>query len=585
MKRFFSILLLMFSCSYLFGQENPEVTKQLKERYKHVYFEKQGFPNVNHGGFYKVGGYPNMGACDLMGKEIIRPVWDDVRFYKTFYSVRKNRKVGVRDLHDQEIIPVIYDAIYDENDYFRVVKDGKVGIIDKSGKILFPCQNYSSIIWEMRQHGNGDCLVSKDGKKGVIDVNNKEIIPCKYEMLEPFPIRNRYHYVGKLDGKHGIVDSKGVVLVPFKYDKIIKYGNRNLRFLVMKDTNKWGVLDAKTNKEIIPCKYEHVFIEEDGVFAFQLNGKWGYVDTTGVELIPAQYDEIRSFRDGVAQVSKDGVTSLLEHPLKGASVKIGNQRAMIDTNIPKTNKKNDNAFAFIIANENYAHLSRADYSINDGMVFGKYCKETLGIPETNVKYYENATYGNIVNVIKKIQDIADAYDGDAKIVFYYSGLGAVDEKTKEQYLLASDATLTALPSTGYSVSDLQRVLGELNTVYTITILDASFSNVDRNGNTLGRSRGIAISNKHISLKGKIAVCYGCKNGETAFSDKKYGHGLFTYALLEQLQKTKGDILLNVLFNNVSSWVNKEALKLYNKTQLPKIEISDGLSDEWNNLKF
>jgi hypothetical protein len=52
---------------------------------------------------------------------------------------------------------------------------------------------------------------------------------------------------------------------------------------------KWGFIDA-TGKEIVPCKYDKVWEFERGFAHVELNGKQGYIDTTSKEVIPVQYD-------------------------------------------------------------------------------------------------------------------------------------------------------------------------------------------------------------------------------------------------------------------------------------------------------
>ena len=202
-----------------------------------------------------------------------------------------------------------------------------------------------------------------------------------------------------------------------------------------------------------------------------------------------------------------------------------------------------------------------------------------------MRYYEDATFGNLVGAIKKMSDIADAYDGEAGFIVYYSGLGAVDEKTKERYLLPSDASLASLSSTGYSVQALQKNLETMKTVYTLAIFDAPFSNIDKEGKALKASRGVAIAPQKVSTGGNVVICMGSGNEETSYSSKKYGHGLLTFALLKELQSTRGNCSMKELLNSAVSWVSKESLNLYDKMQTPLIEMSVEMKSKWNNLKF
>ena len=316
--------------------------------------------------------------------------------------------------------------------------------------------------------------------------------------------------------------------------------------------------------------------------------KWGFMDVTGKVVIPAEYEKVTEFENGVAQVTKDGVTSLLTNPLKGTTLKVASgseQGKEVDSKIPQTDRHDDNLFAYVFANERYTHLKGADYALNDGKVFAEYCKKTLGVPEKQVHYYEDATFGNLSSAINQMKDIAEVYEGEAKIIFYFAGLGATDNQTKERYLLPSDATLETVSSTGYSVMELQKALNSMNTVYTLAILDAPFSNVDRNGNMLGSGRGVKIAPKRIPVQGNAIICTSSTGDEAAYASNDYGHGLFTFGILQQLQSTKGNGTLKELVEGASAWTKKEAMKMFEQTQTPQQTVSMEMEAKWQNLKF
>ena len=73
----------------------------------------------------------------------------------------------------------------------------------------------------------------------------------------------------------------------------------------------------------------------------------------------------------------------------------------IDVNIPINKNSNDKTFAVIIANENYRREAQVIFAKNDGETFGKYCIQTLGLPEKNVHIVNVRQQSIIVN--SKIQ--------------------------------------------------------------------------------------------------------------------------------------------------------------------------------------
>jgi len=59
---------------------------------------------------------------------------------------------------------------------------------------------------------------------------------------------------------------------------------------------------AVTHVMIIPYAYEDADYFSEGLAAVKLDGKWGYIDTTGNEVIPFQYDYAGGFYNGEAYV-------------------------------------------------------------------------------------------------------------------------------------------------------------------------------------------------------------------------------------------------------------------------------------------
>ena len=96
----------------------------------------------------------------------------------------------------------------------------------------------------------------------------------------------------------------------------------------------------------------------------------------------------------------------------------------VDKNIPINNKKNDNFFALIIANENYGDMvPSVPFAINDGKSFAVYCEKTLGIPQRQVLYIENGTYNKIQNGMDQITGLLKSAGSEGRAIVYYAGHG------------------------------------------------------------------------------------------------------------------------------------------------------------------
>ena len=94
-----------------------------------------------------------------------------------------------------------------------------------------------------------------------------------------------------------------------KYDKLGSFSEGYAA--VLKD-GKWGYINTK-GEEVIPCQFSNPYEEytsgafHEGLAAVQKEGKWGYINTKGEEVIPINLDVqyANFFSDGLAVVIND----------------------------------------------------------------------------------------------------------------------------------------------------------------------------------------------------------------------------------------------------------------------------------------
>jgi hypothetical protein len=256
----------------------------------------------------------------------------------------------------------------------------------------------------------------------------------------------------------------------------------------------------------------------------------------------------------------------------------------VDLTIPKVQQNNSNTFAIIIANENYEEETQVEYALNDGEIFKTYCRDVLGLPETNIHYRENATLNNILAELDWMKQISSAFGNEAKFIFYYAGHGIPDEASGDSYLLPVDGRGNLL-ATGYSLKKLYDTLGGLGAKSVTVFMDACFSGAVRNGGMMASARGVAIKAKQAAPKGNMIVLSAAQGDETAYPYKEKGHGLFTYFLLKKLQETKGDVTIGVLADYVTSEVKKRSIVVNGKLQTPNISVSSSLQSDWRKMKL
>lgn len=266
---------------------------------------------------------------------------------------------------------------------------------------------------------------------------------------------------------------------------------------------------------------------------------------------------------------------------KNQDIRIASISSDIDKNIPEAINSNSNTFAIVIANETYSKEANVPYAVNDGNIFKEYCRNCLGIPEKNIHLITNATLNDIRHEVKWIQDVAEVYKDDAKIIFYYAGHGIPDEKSKNAYLLPTDGYGSDV-ATGYSLENLYKTFGSLPSKSITVFLDACFCGAKRDGNMLASARGVAIKVKQTIPVGNMVVFTAAQGDETAYPYKEEEHGLFTYYLLKKLQETKGNATLGELSDYIKEQVERQSIVTNGKLQSPSIMATSSIGNEWKN---
>lgn len=263
-------------------------------------------------------------------------------------------------------------------------------------------------------------------------------------------------------------------------------------------------------------------------------------------------------------------------------VKVG--ASDVDTNIPEVKINNDKTFAVIISNENYSMVTQVPMALNDGQAFSRYCEKTLGLPKNNIRLYSDASYGVMIRAVRDIKEIASAYSGDIKVIFYYAGHGIPNESTKDAFLLPIDADGTQTEGC-YSLNRLYAELGGMNARSVVVFLDACFSGAKRDGGMLASARGVALKAKKEAPQGNMVIFSAASDDETAFPFQEKGHGLFTYFLLKKLQESKGNVTLEQLGSYITEKVKQQSVVVNRKAQTPSVIPSNTMTESWKNIKL
>lgn len=253
----------------------------------------------------------------------------------------------------------------------------------------------------------------------------------------------------------------------------------------------------------------------------------------------------------------------------------------VDQNIPQSNKQSGNTYVLIIANEDYQFVDDVNFAAHDGEIFKEYCIKTLGIPERQIRYCANASYGVISDGVDWLKYALNNFEG-CKAIVYYCGHGIPDEKTGDAYIIPVDGKGTNT-TTCYSLNTLYTTLANTKASNITYFMDACFTGANKEGSMLVAARGVAREAKKETLQGNSVVFSASSGDETAMTYPEKGHGLFTYFLLKKLQETQGNVSYSELADYINKNVKKEAFLINEKPQNPVVATSTAASSTWKNM--
>ena len=132
------------------------------------------------------------------------------------------------------------------------------------------------------------------------------VIPLRYDEAEELfcyaPSFNEGLARVRLREKWGFIDKTDKIVIPFRYDNASDFKEGLARINV---NGKVGFID-KTEKIVIPMIYEGACEFCEGLSAVRIRKKWGFINKAGKTVLPFKYDDIEcSFNDGVAFVWMD----------------------------------------------------------------------------------------------------------------------------------------------------------------------------------------------------------------------------------------------------------------------------------------
>jgi len=209
-----------------------------------------------------------------------------------------------------------------------------------------------------------------------------------------------------------------------------------------------------------------------------------------------------------------------------------------DVDIPLKTKNSNDAIAVVFGIEEYQYAPNVSNAYNDAEIMREYLISTFGLNRKNIyfRYNERATKGEFEKVFSENGWISKNADENSEIYVFYAGHGVATTDDKSAFLIPNDIDPN-YASTGYSINELYQNLSKIESKSTTIILDACFSGVSRENETLlVDSRPVSIEFKQDSIPKNLNVFTASSGNELSSGYSQKLHGLFTYFFLKGLNK-------------------------------------------------
>lgn len=209
--------------------------------------------------------------------------------------------------------------------------------------------------------------------------------------------------------------------------------------------------------------------------------------------------------------------------------------------------------ALCVGIDEYPAPNRLDLCVADATEVSDYLSQPEYGFEVELLINHEATRPNIRRALASaIQEDLDFF------VFYFSGHGTVTDL--DAYLLTVDHQPL---EEGIELSDLARFVDRISakTRHCLTILDCCHAGSGQLGSLIQTLTPEAIEKGLPARTESRTILAACRPEQVAIEDSRYGHGLFTYALLQALSGEAADPVGNVTVGGISEFINRSLEEL------------------------
>ncbi len=256
-------------------------------------------------------------------------------------KISREGKQGIVDYNGEEIVPCIFDYVYPslQNGYYVVTKEGKKGLYDPEKGLVVPCV-FSGIYTNGSKKHTDPMPAVRNGFMGVLNYDGSVLVPFEYKpIVEKI---NGLEYTVSPEFNNGFItishlkegslhetvkdifNRKGEKLFSserYKYTEPICEG-----FIYFEDFyGGKGLIDSIGNSHDIPSEYAFfiyrgcggtVYDVENGDWKLRVHNtktdKYGLFNKNMEVFIPAIYDKVCTYYNGMTEVETNGNTFVVD---------------------------------------------------------------------------------------------------------------------------------------------------------------------------------------------------------------------------------------------------------------------------------
>jgi hypothetical protein len=209
---------------------------------------------------------------------------------------------------------------------FAADPNQRFGVVDLNGKFIIPLE-YEKL---SKNYDEGLYVAYKNGRVGFIDFNGKTVVPFKFEPIIVGELRTvldvgfvEGHIYLRQKGEMVLVDTKGKIQA-----RESQFTLPQIERLIFRQVGNMGIYAAESESDRIQLmvgdrlyerpggsidnEKDELYLRE-GRLAVYRNGKWGYLNEDGIEVIPCQFEEAGKFNGGTAYVKHEGKFHIINH--------------------------------------------------------------------------------------------------------------------------------------------------------------------------------------------------------------------------------------------------------------------------------